>query len=90
MNGEGVRVWIDRWFPDTPLGKPVPWGMVQVSKNLTVNSLICPVSGEWDIDFLKPFLRIEDYNAILETHTGDKLLVDRLVWPYDKKKGLLC
>ncbi|KAM1057325.1 hypothetical protein ACFX2A_031281 [Malus domestica] len=51
-----------------------------------VKSLICQDSGEWDIDFLKPFLAKVDFEAILGTQNGDLALRDRLVWPY-KKKG---
>ncbi|KAM1605749.1 hypothetical protein PS2_026450 [Malus domestica] len=50
-----------------------------------VKSLICPVSGDWDLDFLKPFLAESEVEAILDLHTGDPTLKDRLVWPYDKK-----
>ena len=85
MSGKGVRVWVDRWLPETPVGRPVPLGTAQVSRNLSVNSLICPDSGDWDIDFLKPFLTTEAFNAILETHIGDNALLDRLVWPFDKR-----
>lgn len=79
MNGTNVRVWIDRWLPAIPLGT------VQVSKNLMVSSLICPVNGEWDIDFLKPFMVEKEFDAILETHIGEPSLRDRLVWPFEKR-----
>ncbi|CAN6676537.1 unnamed protein product [Malus baccata var. baccata] len=85
MNGKHVRVWIDRWLPTIPSGKPSPLGSVQVSRNLLVSSLICPVSKGWDIDFLKPFLELEEFDAILETHVGEPTFRDRLVWPFEKR-----
>ncbi|KAM1672854.1 hypothetical protein ACFXTN_037707 [Malus domestica] len=85
MDGNDTRVWVDRWIPPIPLGRPSPLGSVQVSKNLKVKSLICPVSGEWDLDFLKPFLADSEVEAILDLQTGDPMLNDRLVWPFDKR-----
>lgn len=55
-----------------------------VSRNTRVESLICPANEEWDIDFLKPFVWVEEFDEILETHIGDQLLRDKLVWPFDK------
>lgn len=63
----------------------MPSGSVQVSRNTKVASLINPVSGEWDIDFLKPFISSAKYEAILATHLGDPELRDRLIWPFDKR-----
>lgn len=40
-----------------------------------VESLICPETGEWDIDFLKPFVSDREFYSILETHIG--LLIKR-------------
>ncbi|KAB2621851.1 ribonuclease H protein [Pyrus ussuriensis x Pyrus communis] len=85
MNGNEVRVWVDRWLPSIPLGRPFPLGTVPISLNLRVNSLLCNENGGWDIDFLKPFVVEEELNAISETHTGDSMLKDRLVWPFEKK-----
>lgn len=47
--------------------------------------LISPANGEWDIDFLKPFISTVEYDAILETELGDPSIWDRLVWPLDKR-----
>ncbi|KAM2285381.1 hypothetical protein PS2_037409 [Malus domestica] len=58
---------------------------MQVSRNTKVDLLINHNSGNWDIDFLKPFISMVEYKAILETHIGDLMLWDRLVWPLDKK-----
>ncbi|KAM1455795.1 hypothetical protein ACFXTO_005117 [Malus domestica] len=41
--------------------------------------LIDQASGEYDIDFLKPFLSTIEYDAILETHIGDPMLWDMLL-----------
>ena len=54
-----------------------------------VDSLISPENREWDIDFLKPFLKRSELDAILKTHIGDNLLRDRLVWPFEKKRGYI-
>ncbi|CAN6571026.1 unnamed protein product [Malus baccata var. baccata] len=86
MNGKEVRVWVDKWLPSIPSGRPSPLGMVQVSRNLRVNSLICNESGDWEVDFLKPFVVEDEIKAILEIPLGDPTLKDRLVWPF-KKKG---
>ncbi|XP_050145591.1 uncharacterized protein LOC126621231 [Malus sylvestris] len=85
MNGTEVRVWVDRWLPSIPSGRPSPLGTVQVSRNLRVNSLICNESGDWEVDFLKPFVVEEEIKAILEIPLGDPTLKDRLVWPFEKK-----
>ncbi|CAN6554430.1 unnamed protein product [Malus baccata var. baccata] len=85
MNGREVRVWVDRWIPSIPLGKPSPLGTVQVFRNLRVNSLICNGSGDWEVDFLKPFVVDDEIKAILEIPLGDPTLKDRLVWPFEKK-----
>ncbi|CAN6555765.1 unnamed protein product [Malus baccata var. baccata] len=66
-------------------GRPSPLGSVQVSKKLKVKSLICPESGDWDLDFLKPFLADSEVEAILDLHIGDPTLKDILVWPYEKR-----
>ena len=88
INGCGVRVWVDRWLPTVPGGCPSPLGVVPVSKRLKVSSLICPVSGAWNIDFLDPFLDDVTKEAILGTFIGDSVLKDRLIWPFDKREGL--
>ncbi|KAM2244183.1 hypothetical protein ACFXTI_005280 [Malus domestica] len=85
MNGKEVRVWVDRWIPSIPSGRPSPLGTVHVSRNLRVNSLICNESGDWEVDFLKPFVVDDEIKAILEIPLGDPTLKDRLVWPYEKK-----
>ncbi|KAM2620934.1 hypothetical protein TB2_025760 [Malus domestica] len=84
MNGKEVRVWVDRWLPSIPSGRPSPLGTVQVSRNLRVNSLICNESGDWEVDFLKPFVVEEEIKAILEIPLGDPTLKDRLVWHFEK------
>ncbi|KAM3002069.1 hypothetical protein FF2_038272 [Malus domestica] len=84
MNGNDVRVWVDRWLPSILSGHPSPLGSVPVSLNLRVNSLLGTENGSWEIDFLKPFLMEEELKAIYETHSGDPLLKDRLVWPFVK------
>lgn len=83
--GKEIRVWGDRWLPSLSGGHPMPSGPVQVSRNTKVASLINPVSDEWDIDFLKPFILSAEYEAILATHLGDPKLRDRLIWPFDKR-----
>lgn len=85
MNGNDVRVWVDKWLPSIPSGKHSVLGTVQVSQSLLVKSLICLDNGEWDIDFLKPFMAEAEFEAILEMHIGDPTLRDRLVWPYEKR-----
>ncbi|CAN6543682.1 unnamed protein product [Malus baccata var. baccata] len=85
IDGNDTRVWVGRWLPPIPLGRPSPLGSVQVSKNLKVKSLICPESGDWDLDFLKPFLADSEVEAILDLHIGDPTLKDILVWPYEKR-----
>ncbi|KAM0972148.1 hypothetical protein ACFX2H_019691 [Malus domestica] len=89
MDDNDTRVWVDRWLTSLPLGKPLPLGPVQVSKNLKVKSLICQESRGWDIDFLKPFLVDAEFAAILGTITGDPLLKDRLIWLYEKRGSYL-
>ena len=84
MNGENVRVWHDRWIPSLPLGHPIPPVDIRVSRNLRVNSLFDGPLGMWDIDFLKPFISVEEYKAIVQIRTGDHLRNDRLVWPKNR------
>lgn len=85
MNGSKVRKWIDRWIPFIPSSRSSPMGLVQVSRYTRVDYLIYPANGEWDIEFLKPFVSDKEYEAILETYIGDPLFLDRLMWPFDKK-----
>lgn len=85
MNGKEVQVWVNRWLSSIPSGRPSPLGTMHVTRNIMVKSLICPDTGEWDIDFLKPFVSDGEFDTILETHIGDLMLRDRLVWPFDKK-----
>ncbi|XP_050130812.1 uncharacterized protein LOC126607280 [Malus sylvestris] len=80
MGGEDVRVWVDRWLPLLPSGDPMPLGEVEVTKNLRVSSLIDSSSRQWDFEFLRPFLSMEDQRAIQETLIGDSMRKDRLVW----------
>lgn len=42
-----------------------------VSRNSKVGSLIDPTCGVWDTEFLKPFMSMEEYEAILAIHIGD-------------------
>lgn len=86
MNGKDVRVWNDRWLPSIPSRRPTPLGIVQVTRNLRVESLICLDTREWDIEFLKPFVSQWDFEAILGTSIGDPMLRDKLVWPFEKKR----
>ena len=85
MCGKKVRVWKDRWIHYIPSGIPSPLGSVQVSSNLRVDSLICKDSGEWDIEFLEPFLVRPEFDAILDVLIGDIIERDRLIWPFEKK-----
>lgn len=62
-----MRVWIDIWIPSIPYGWPSLMNAIQVNHNTRVDSLICPVNGEWDIKFLKPFVSDEEHEMILET-----------------------
>ncbi|CAN6555410.1 unnamed protein product [Malus baccata var. baccata] len=78
---------VDKWLPSIPSGRPSPLGTVQVSRNLRVNSLICTESGDWEVDFLKPFVMEEEIKAILEIPLGDPTLKYRLVWPFEKNRA---
>ncbi|KAM1521833.1 hypothetical protein ACFX10_012017 [Malus domestica] len=80
MGGEDLRVWVDRWLPSLPSGHPMPLGTVSVTSNLRVSSLIDSFSRQWDFDFLRPFLSLEDQRAIQETIIGDSRWKDKLVW----------
>ncbi|CAN6713710.1 unnamed protein product [Malus baccata var. baccata] len=83
-----------RYFPncsffDAKRGGRASWAwssllVVPVSLNLRVNSLLSNDNGSWEIDFLKPFLVEEEIKAIYETHSGDPISKDRLVWPFVK------
>ncbi|XP_048426615.1 uncharacterized protein LOC125470898 [Pyrus x bretschneideri] len=64
MGGQDVRVWVDRWLPSLPLGRSSPIGEVVVTRNLRVDTLICPQSRDWNINFLLPFLSVVDQEAI--------------------------
>ena len=57
---------------------------IAVTSNLRVNSLICPASRQWDINFLLPFLLVRDRQAILTTPIGAPNRPDRIVWDYSK------
>ncbi|KAM0981545.1 hypothetical protein ACFX1S_014760 [Malus domestica] len=85
FNGKEVRVWIDKWLPTLPDGHPFPRGSVQVNRNTQVVALLCPTTGGWDIDFLKPFISAMEYDAIVDTQIGDPSLRDKLIWPYDRR-----
>lgn len=63
--------------------------MVPVTRNLRVSSLISPVTGQWNIDFLKDFVSQRDYDAILDTSIGDQLSLDCLVWPFEKHSAYI-
>ena len=84
MRGQDVKVWTDRWLPSLPLGHPLLLGPMLVSPNLRVSSLICPVSGCWDLSFLQPFLSDSNQRAIEATPIGDLGRRDRLVWAPNK------
>lgn len=58
---------------------------MQVSPNTKVVSLIRQDGGRWDIDFLKPIVLPEEYEAILAIHIGDPSFRDTLIWPFDKR-----
>ncbi|KAM1776455.1 hypothetical protein ACFX15_042380 [Malus domestica] len=81
MNGRSVHVWVDRWLPSLPLGHPMP-GRVSVTRDTRVASLLTSSPRLWNIDFLQPFLSVDERSAILATPLGDDLLPDRLVWPH--------
>lgn len=84
MGGEDMRVWVDRWLPSLPAGHPMPLGEVVVTTNLRVNSLICPLSHEWDISFLQRFLSAVAQVAIRDMPLGDPRRNDQLVWVVSK------
>ncbi|CAN6571052.1 unnamed protein product [Malus baccata var. baccata] len=87
MGGQDVRVWVDRWLPSIPSGRPSPLGEVVVTRNLRVSSLICPQSRDWDLSFLIPFLSVADQGAIEGTPIGDISRSDRLIRAATKNGG---
>lgn len=89
MGGRDVRVWVDKWLPSLPMGHLVPRGRVLVSRTLRVDTLICPSTKSWDIDFLIGFLSQNEMAAIRDLQIEDLSKVDRLVWPYDKRGRFL-
>lgn len=67
---QSVRMWVDRWLPSLPLGHP-QHGLVPVTRDTRVASLLMSFPRMWNIGFLQPFLSAEEMNAILETPVGD-------------------
>lgn len=66
------------------MGHPVPHGGVSVLRNLRVDTLICPSTKYWDIEFLLGFMSLVEMAAIHDLQIGDLSKDDRLVWPYNK------
>lgn len=67
MNMKKIRIWSDKWLPVLLDRHSIPSGTVQVSRNTTVDSLINPASGDWDIEFLRLFISLEEVDTILES-----------------------
>lgn len=74
VNGHEIRIWYDRWLPLLPASHLIPSGAVQVSRNTTVDSLINPATGDWAIEFLQPFISVEEVDTILATPIGDSMM----------------
>ncbi|KAM1078414.1 hypothetical protein ACFX19_026088 [Malus domestica] len=56
MGGRDVQVWVDKWLLSLSMGHLVPRVRVFVSRNLSDDTLICPSTKSWDIDFLMGFM----------------------------------
>lgn len=70
----------DCWLPSLPHAYPILSSEVQISRNITVDSLFDPVTEVWNIEFIRPFISVQEINAILATSSGDSRMRDKLVW----------
>lgn len=84
MRGSDVRVWVNKYIPSLLQGLPILMGKATVSRNTRVESLICPNTKTWNIDFLEGVISREQMRVIHDLDIGDVSKSDWLVWPYDK------
>ncbi|KAM1161465.1 hypothetical protein ACFX14_000605 [Malus domestica] len=84
MDRRHVRIWVDRWLPSLPSSHPIPRGAVSVTKDTLVETLLCPISRTYDLNSLKPFIFMEELEAINDTYIGDSMGGDRFIWPITK------
>lgn len=85
MSGREIRLWRDRWLPSFPHAHRIPSEELQVSQNTIVDSLFNPNTGVWHIKFIRPFISVQEVNAILATPIDDSRMHDRFVWHFDPK-----
>lgn len=84
-SGETIRVWQDPWLPSIPTFRPTPGNNVGIDDSLTVDKLIDPSSGSWNLNALSAIFNNETITAILTLSRPSSPLCDKLIWTKDKQ-----
>ena len=66
-DGRSTRVWLDNWILD-PTPRPPRYNQdALVDLTLTVNELIIPQMGRWNVDLVRQLIADEDVERVLNT-----------------------
>ncbi|KAF2594646.1 hypothetical protein F2Q70_00043738 [Brassica cretica] len=66
-DGRSTRVWLDNWIID-PTPRPPRYNQdALVDLTLTVNELIIPQTGRWNVDLVRQLIADEDVERVLNT-----------------------
>ena len=82
--GKSVEFWSSRWLPNSAIGIIEPTDTRSRFTPLLLSKVIDQRNGEWKIDFLRNFLKPDDFNTIKAIPMGNFEVDDTLVWPLEK------
>lgn len=85
-DGSCTRVWTDPWIPSLANFKPIPKDdTISQTQNLTVSTLIHPITRQWFNDILEALFDPVTIHAIKLLQPAHTSLPDKLIWKPDRK-----
>ncbi|PKA51938.1 putative mitochondrial protein [Apostasia shenzhenica] len=78
-NGKSVKIWKDKWIPRRWSFRPFS-PIKNLHEHTTVDALINPVIGQWNISLLVDNFFCEDVEAISNIPLGDLTSPDQKIW----------
>lgn len=85
-NGSSTKIWKDPWIPTLPSFKPTPKNStIYQALTLTVDSLIDPITRQWNLTQLEQLFDSTSIRAIRTLQTSSYVHEDRVIWAPDSK-----
>lgn len=87
-NGQGTRVWIDKWVHDPEMGMRAPWIKNNTfDVNLMVNSLIDPSTRKWNVQALQELFVPSDV-ALINAKQPILSRFDSFSWVHTRTRSM--